>query len=227
MIRKLFRSIVFAIGGFLSLLLLYVLAAIVFSYLPARVTPPPLTEEATAIYVATNGVHLDFFIPWEGVPKDWRTRVGMPERYSWVGVGWGEAAFFTSTPTWADLTFSTAIKAALWPSPAALHFSYFQRPQSHWRKVLVNPDQLSILREYIGAFFNINDQGQVISLEGAGYPARDQFIAAQKGYYFMYTCNNWVNEGLKQMDVPTSIWSPFDFGVLHHLDRLDYPESVD
>ncbi|HAA16247.1 MAG TPA: hypothetical protein DCE41_32905 [Cytophagales bacterium] len=221
MIRKLIRKILIGIGGFLGLLLLYVLAAIVFSYLPAKVSPLPSVDNSITMYVGSNGVHLDFFLPWESVPNDWKKTVGMPRRYQWVGIGWGEAAFFTSTPTWSDLTFSTAVKAALWPSPAALHFSYFRNPQSHWRPIKVNHDQLDTLLQYIVDFFEYNKSGKLIPMQGAGYPERDHFIAARKGYYFLYTCNNWVNEGLKEIEVPTSIWSPFDFGVLHHLDKMN------
>jgi len=31
------------------------------------------------------------------------------------------------------------------------------------------------------------------------------------------TCNVWVNKALKVTGIETSVWSPFDFGVLHHL----------
>jgi hypothetical protein len=31
------------------------------------------------------------------------------------------------------------------------------------------------------------------------------------------TCNAWINRGLKAAGLPSGIWAPFEFLVLHHL----------
>ena len=45
------------------------------------------------------------------------------------------------------------------------------------------------------------------------------FYDAEGRYSCVNTCNVWVNEALKEANVKTSIWSPFHWGVLHHLEN--------
>ena len=54
-------------------------------------------------------------------------------------------------------------------------------------------------------------------LDVEGYNSYDSFFEAKGSFSFYRTCNIWVNKALKVIGVKTSIWSPFDFGVLHHL----------
>ncbi|MFM7331368.1 MAG: DUF2459 domain-containing protein, partial [Brachymonas sp.] len=41
-------------------------------------------------------------------------------------MGWGDRNFFLNTPTWDDLTLSTALNATFGLGSAALHINYYK-----------------------------------------------------------------------------------------------------
>ncbi|MDH5604732.1 MAG: DUF2459 domain-containing protein, partial [Cyclobacteriaceae bacterium] len=62
-----------------------------------------------------------------------------------------------------------------------------------------------------------NSMEELQLIPNASYGYNDRFYDS-RGYYTLFnTCNTWVNEALKHAEVITSVWSPFDFGVLYHL----------
>lgn len=48
-------------------------------------------------------------------------------------------------------------------------------------------------------------------------PLYDNFYDATGSFSIFHTCNVWVNVALKEIEVKTSVWSPFDFEILYHL----------
>ena len=56
-----------------------------------------------------------------------------------------------------------------------------------------------------------------------GYGTSDAFYAANGHFSLVKSCNVWVGEGLQAADLPTGIWTPFAFLVLHHLERSAVP----
>jgi len=58
-------------------------------------------------------------IPTQNEFIDWTTKVSPDDtkgkkKGDWLAFGWGDKGFYLNTPTWADLKFSTAVKAAFW-----------------------------------------------------------------------------------------------------------------
>ena len=168
---------------------------------------------------------MDFFLPRDALSTKLTEVIPQHKLYPWVGFGWGELNFYTKTPTWNDLTFSTAVTAVFWPTTSAVHISYFRAVQPSWRKVTVTQDQWQDLLAYLEGTLDFQEDGSLVEIEGAGYPARDRFYLAHYRYFFGFTCNNWVNKGLKKAGRRTSLWSPFDFTILHHLDRYEENQS--
>nr|MBX2843653.1 DUF2459 domain-containing protein [Flammeovirgaceae bacterium] len=79
-------------------------------------------------------------------------------------------------------------------------------------------NQMEIMNQYLFQSFQMNDEKQFQIIKSPGYSHNDAFYEATGNYSCIITCNEWVNTALKKMGIKTSIWSPFDFGVLYHLD---------
>ena len=85
------------------------------------------------IMVETNGIHTAIVLPLVTAQKDWRgdfpvSDIPAAERpYTHVSVSWGEREVFLDTPTWADLSPLTALRAAT-GGDGLLHVAHYVRP---------------------------------------------------------------------------------------------------
>ena len=141
--------------------------------------------------------------------------------YSYVAAGWGDKGFFIGTPTWADLKFSTAFKAAFGLSSTAMHITYkHYEPQvsESCRKLVISPEQYATLISYIKGSFQYNN-GKTIRVNHAGYSYNDCFYEANGTYSLFKTCNVWTGNGLKKTGVRIGIWTPFQGGIMNHLPK--------
>lgn len=101
--------------GLLALIALYLASAWILGHIRANSTH---TDQGNIdIFLLSNGVHTDIAMPLHNKEFDWRTivsptdtRKATPADY--VAFGWGDHGFYLETPTWADLTVPTALKAA-------------------------------------------------------------------------------------------------------------------
>ena len=211
--------------GFISLLFLYGLFAVILTLIPThREFQSP--QEGIDIYLISNGVHADLCLPvftevfdWESVipPQDFE-----PKAREYISFGWGEKGFYLETPTWADLKVSTALMATLLPTPAAMHVIYFPftpREGAHVQKVRISPDQYLQLVQYIQKSFVRNENHQLVLIDCCSYPGwNDNFYEAVGSYHLFNTCNNWTNGGLKAAGIKTATWAPFDRSVFYHFE---------
>jgi uncharacterized protein (TIGR02117 family) len=109
------------------------------------------------IYIYTNGVHTDIVMPVKNDLQDWTAKIPFNNTkskqtdYSYVGIGWGDKGFYLDTPTWADLKFSTAFKAAFWLSESAMHCTYYKEMKegSDCKKIMISRDQYQKLVQFI------------------------------------------------------------------------------
>lgn len=203
-----------------KLVLGLLLIPIVYLLISLLLTIIPVSEKETTqpkphiIYLTTNGVHADVVLPKNlishAVLKD---QVSHP-RDQYFAFGWGEENFYINTPTWGDLKFSTAFRAAFLESKTLLHVTRYRTTRTSWIPVSVSSEQLEKLNSYIAQTFD-ETSGQKVLVNGATYtPNRDTFYRAHGNYMFYRTCNSWLNKGLKESDMKGSLWTPFDFGVL-------------
>ena len=200
----------------LALVALYLAVAVVGSLIPTnpdKVAGPQVQR----IWVASNGVHTDFIIATESVAGPIRAQLGYLADYSYLAFGWGDKGFYLDTPTWSELKVSTAIRAMLLPSPTAMHVTGYQTIGNDWASVAVTEAQVATLLNYIDGSFRVDEVGQLIRIDDAGYGDNDEFYEAVGSYNAVYTCNNWVNQGLKRMDVRTARWSPSEWGIMRWL----------
>jgi uncharacterized protein (TIGR02117 family) len=201
---------------------LLVLIGLPISYLliSLLLTVIPITEKETeepkphTIYLTTNGVHADLVLPKDLIdPEVLKDQISNTQD-QFFAFGWGEENFYINTPTWGDLKFSVAFRAAFLESKTLVHVTRYTTQRKTWIPVAVTQSQLDKLNAYVGATFD-ESSGKKTVVIGATYtPHQDNFYRAHGNYMFYRTCNSWLNEGLKEAGMKGSLWTPFDFGVL-------------
>jgi len=196
----------------------YFLIALLLSIIST--TPEKLDcEKDKQIFVSTNGVHLDIIIPKEYLQSEIETALETVRYVNYVSFGWGDKGFYLETPTWGDLKFSTAVKAMFLNSESAMHVTNYRRSYDDWERIMVCEEQLELIKSYIMDSFARDGSGKIIEIEDSGYTSYDTFYEATGSYSFISTCNSWVNRGLKKAKIKTSIWSPFDKGILYQIKK--------
>lgn len=199
-----------------GLLFAYGLTTLILSY--AGTDPEKIEcDHKSTIYVATNGVHLYIILPVINIQEPLVKKLPLNSRARYASFGWGDKEFYINTPEWSDLTFGTAFRALFTRSETAMHVTLYNYSYDFWEKVAICPVQLSALNDYIFNSFRLSNDNNLIPVETLKYSADDFFYTAKGNYSVIKTSNVWVNKGLKEADIKTSVWSPFDFGVLHHL----------
>lgn len=194
----------------------YLLISLILSYIPISETSGE-TSKVKHIFLTTNGVHLDIVMPKEYMSSELQKDLITRQSNRYFAFGWGEENFYINTPTWGDLTFSTAFTAAFLDNKTLIHVTRYNSKREKWIKVPITEIQLKKLNTFLIETFTYSENGKKMRIPTKGYTSnRDDFYRARGKYAFYKTCNSWVNTGLKQSDLKGSLWTPFDFGVLHH-----------
>ena len=100
-----------------------------------------------------------------------------------------------------------------------MHVSFHKTSYMHWKKIDLCKIQLENLNSFIKSTFKKSKEKKFIRIGVSGYSENDYFFEAQGSFSFYRTCNVWVNEALKKANIETSIWSPFVFGILYHIEE--------
>lgn len=227
--QTLLKFLMRLLAGLLGLVLLYLAVALILSLIPVN-TAAPVASEGIPLYITTNGVHADFTVPVATATIDWRNHMllkdykGAREHFQYIAFGWGDKGFYLHTPLWEDLTLSTAANALLLPSATAMHVTYLRHPpapgeDSHL--LYLSEAQYEQLVAYILESFSKTAAGSPRLIPNAGYTTYDNFYEARGSYSLLYTCNNWVNEGLKKIGVRAAVWAPFDKGIMYQLKKAN------
>ncbi len=196
----------------LGAILLYIIAAFVFSYIP--INNKNLQGEKQ-VYLHTNGIHLDIVIPIENISNLLKKNLIYRKEDKYLSFGWGDKDFYLNTPQWKDLTFKTAFKAMFLPSKTLMHVTRYQEVQDTWVVVKLSEEQLQKMNMAINNTFAINKAGHKLLLADKHYKNTDNFYRANGSYSIFKTCNTWANSIFKQSNLQSSVWTPFDFGLMH------------
>jgi len=204
----------------------YLLVAVVLALVPLNADFQP-SADGIPVHVRTNGVHAELVLPTRSADVDWSIdhpasdmrALAAPMR--WIAFGWGDAAFFASTPTWTDLKPGTAFVALTGLGEGAMHVEYIANPGSYaGREARLSPAQYARLVEYVRESFSRTGDGRPIRLGAPGYIDTDAFYAAKPRYTFWMTSNEWVRRGLTVAGVRTPVWAPFDSALFFQLRSL-------
>jgi uncharacterized protein (TIGR02117 family) len=203
-------------------------------YLAAAFTVPNIEvnadclkcENGIDIYILSNGVHTDIVMPAKNDIYDWSKKLRYSDfeevdsSYGYIAMGWGDKGFYIGTPTWDDLKFSTAFKAAFGLSTTAMHVSYRHyapRTGELCKKIKISETQYKLLVAYCSGWFQ-RKEGMFIPITHPGYSLQDNFYEAEGTYSLFRTCNVWTNDGLKVIGRKAAVWAPFHRGVLDHCE---------
>jgi uncharacterized protein (TIGR02117 family) len=183
------------------------------------------TKPEVTIYIRSNGVHTDLVLPVKNEEIDWSEKILFANtakkdtNMTYVGLGWGDKGFYLETPTWADLKFSTAFKAAFALGGSAIHATYYADMQesTYCRKIDISQKQYARLVHYVLNSFRMDMDGDFSHINTkAVYGDNDAFYEARKRYNLFYTCNTWANNGLKSCGQKAAVWTIFDTGIFYH-----------
>lgn len=183
------------------------------------------TAGGVEIFVKSNGVHTDIVVPAAHQLKNWRAsfpenNFGADSSFQYLAFGWGDKGFYLYTPTWADLKFSTAFKAAFFMGTTAMHVSYYRdspKESESCRRIQISEEEYKKLVAYIHSSFQVKGK-DYMAIDHPGYGRHDLFYEANGTYSFLKTCNCWTGSALKKAGVKIGIWTPLQSGVLGSLN---------
>lgn len=211
--------------GFIAFILLYLLFAFLLPYIKSNPSFEN-TSDGVEIYIQSNGVHTDIVMPIKSEHINWdkvlpySDFVNVNEKFNYVAVGWGDKGFFLDTPTWDDLTFSTAFKAAFGLGTTAMHVTYkYKTPKLNesCKKIIISKEQYLCLIDCISSSFQFKD-GKPIWINHPGYTQQDCFYEAKGTYSMFYTCNVWTGQTLKAAGIKVGVWTPLESGIVGHME---------
>ncbi|AMR32684.1 urease-associated protein [Mucilaginibacter sp. PAMC 26640] len=223
---KKFLKITLRVGlGLIAFIAVYLLSAWVLGKI--TIDAEPVTTQDITIYILTNGVHTDMVVPVRNSQIDWSNEIRFDNTVSkdtsasFVGMGWGDKGFYLNTPTWAQLKFSVAFKAATGLSSSAIHATYHKEliESSSCKKILISKEQYARLIDYIKSSFKTDNAGHIINVKTtANYNEFDAFYEAKRRYNLFYTCNTWANNALKACGQKACLWTPADTPIFDKYD---------
>jgi uncharacterized protein (TIGR02117 family) len=136
--------------------------------------------------------------------------------YSYLGLGWGDKSFYLDMPTWDDLTFSLAFRAAFWLNTTAMHATYYKEmtEDETCRRIEISDAQYARLVAFITKRFKTDSASTFINIPtNAQYCDSDAFYEARGRYNLFYTCNTWSNSALAACGQRHCLWTIWDPGI--------------
>lgn len=181
------------------------------------------SKKEVTIYLRSNGIHTDLCLPVVTETVNWNKLFPLSDfddstKRDFIGIGWGDKGFFLNTPTWSELTFSTAFNAIFLPSGTAMHVEYLDLPEKSdkIKRIEISREHYSNLVKFIENSFSYKER-KLQLIKGKGYWGRDNFYEANGKYHLFNTCNVWTNKALKSAKIRTSLFSALPEGNLCHL----------
>jgi len=208
-------------GGITALILccfLYAFAALILSCI--QVPAHPEGNANIAVFVYSNGVHADFYVPVRQGDVDWSQTLKLASgvqddsSFRYLSFGWGDKDFYLNTPSWDDLKWKTALNALLGLGGSALRIRYTKVIPKGAHQLTLGNNQYTELTRYLEESFIRDSVGRIVILRDQSLDGRtDAFYAATGTYSLFNTCNTWTNTGLKKSGQRACLWTPFDKGI--------------
>ncbi len=217
--RLTFKIVLGCIEFFFAFICFYFTVALIFMAIPSG-EDLKLNNDVT-IYMKSDGIHTDFVFPVKTRYVDWRNvflpkeTKGKDSTFQLISVGWGDQGFFLNTPQWSDLKASTAFDACFYRGKTALHINYLPRLTEEYEHVelKISKKQYYILYKFVLETLRKTNDQDYICIRGRGYWDTDSFYEANGSYGMFFTCNSWINKGLKKANLPACQWTPFNAGI--------------
>lgn len=216
--KKILKRTFKTIGAIVLFFVLYFLSALGLAYIPSNPDFKSCEKDAVEIFIQTNGVHTDIVMPLQNDIKNWAAFVNPANtksagtHYKYVAFGWGDKGFYLQTPTWGELKFKTAFNAMFFLSTTAMHVTFHQKMEQnqYCKKICITTESYKKLIDYVENSFATSNP---LPIAGASYGNNDLFYDAKGTYSMFYTCNTWINSGLKSAGLKACLWTLFDKGI--------------
>ena len=205
----------------LLLLAAFLLAAWIGSSLPRNADRSEPADGIT-IMVETNGIHTGIVMPVASQVKDWRETfptAALPRadgQYpTHIAIGWGEKEVFLNTPTWNDLSISTALRIVFRGGDGLLRVAHYVRPapSPHHRPIRLSEGEYARLVARIGEALPPAPAGAARTVYTSYEPNAVHYDAT--GHYALgNTCNQWVGDTLAFAGIEMGRWTPLAGGVM-------------
>lgn len=137
------------------------------------------------VYLYDNGMHIDIVIP---------------ENDRYTAYGWGSKIFFMEVPKWKDLTYTVGFKALFTEPASCMRVTEYTYKDSNWKTVKLTNKQFIQLKDEIENKFEHDAFGNRCKV-------RDNFYEAKGSYYFLNTCNTWVNQTFKKCGLKAKLFT--------------------
>ncbi|SUO95808.1 TIGR02117 family protein [Suttonella ornithocola] len=208
----------------ITALIIALLSYLLIAYLLGAIKIKPLhqTYQDIPIYLTTNGVHTDIILPTKVADIDWLKLLDpndalIPIQHpKYIAFGWGERKVYLETPYWKDLTIKNAINALIGNNETVLHVDYLTSLPNNQplTQLWIDQKNYQLLSQNITQTFK-RQHTQIIPIPNAHYATNDAFYLAHGRYHLFNTCNTWVNNQLKQANLPAVIWTPFSSPLMN------------
>jgi uncharacterized protein (TIGR02117 family) len=211
-----------------SAILLYVISTFVLS----RIAVEGRSNKGAniQIFLMKSGVHTDFILPVCNDIKDWRTEFPLANTAfkdslsKLISIGWGDKTFYMNTPTWSDLTLKTALTVPFGLGPSAIHTTYYQQLLDDRPNISLHltPKQYRQLVLYIEKTLDKTAKGKnkfIKATMPGVVTGNDAYYAAKGRYSLFFTCNSWVNAGLKSCQQKACYWTAFAGGIFYQYGK--------
>ena len=83
-------------------------------------------------------------------------------------------------------------------------------------KISITPAQYQKIITFIEKSFQTDEKNSHLLIKDASYGNNDLFYEAKGRYSFLYICNTWANECLKNAELKASLWTLTDGGIFAH-----------
>jgi len=224
-IKKSFRFLIFSVLIFFSSVLIYITCAFIFS----RITIEGHKEKKArhTVFLMKSGIHMDFLLPICNELKDWQEEFPISNTrskdstYKKIAIGWGSKDFYMNTPTWDDLTIKIFLISNFGLGSSAIHVKYYTDTLPKDSKIVslkLSDNQYNKLVKYIEnslkrsgttkSSFILPKNPKVLSKNDAYYDAK-------QNYSLLFTCNSWINNGLKASGQKACLWTPYSQGIFY------------
>ena len=220
--KKAFKIFIWSLISIVLFFCLYFLLAFVLGKQESSRSISYRTKKYNVL-ILSNGVHTDIVMPVTNKLVNWKyffpvnnTR-SKKSHNQWIAFGWGDKGFYLNTPTWEDLTFSTAFKATTGMSSSALHVTYrdsVKIDSSNCISLKLTEKEYKKLRNFIFKSFKKTKNNKALYIPtNAVYGDNDAFYESTGTYHLFYTCNTWTNDALKSCNQKACVWTPFESGI--------------
>jgi uncharacterized protein (TIGR02117 family) len=175
-------------------------------------------DDSCVFFVANHGYHTSIILPVRSPVHHWGNRFPHLANGRYLELAWGDSTFYRAS----GQPLTTALKAALWPTPSVMHVVSFDKPPGRYLpeqkiyKLQTQPQHYKALLAFIKQSFKQASRDQYRYL-GKGLYGQSGFYASSQTYHAFYNCNNWVNTALKKAGVQAPLWGGFPFMVTLYL----------